>query len=47
MGRRGGRPGRSRWVISDWVDLEGDEAWLTIVAVVGWVLLLVVVMGWG
>jgi hypothetical protein len=37
---RGGKPGRSRWVISEWIDLDRDDAWLTIIAVAGWILLI-------
>ena len=47
MAKRGGKPGRSRWVISKWVDWDGDEFWITAIAVVGWVVAIVVLMKWG
>jgi hypothetical protein len=40
MSKRGGKPGRSRWIISEWIDLDSDDTWLTIIAVVGWCLFL-------
>ena len=36
MSKRGGRPGKSKWIISEWIDLDSDDLWLTIIAVVGW-----------
>jgi hypothetical protein len=35
-----GKPGRAKWIISDWVDLDEPESVITIIAVVGWTLLL-------
>lgn len=46
MGKRGGKPGRSKWIISEWIDLEGDEFWLTVIAVVGWTVAIVAVLLW-
>jgi hypothetical protein len=44
MSKRG-KAGRHRWIISDWLeDIDGAELWLTIIAVVGWCVLLVVVL---
>lgn len=43
MSKRGGRPGKSKWIISEWIDLESDDVWLTIIAAVGWGLLLLII----
>ena len=43
MGKRGGRPGKSKWIISEWIDLDSDDFWLTIIAIVGWGLLLLTI----
>jgi hypothetical protein len=43
MSKRG-KPGRHRWIISDWLDTDGDDFWLTIIAVVGWLLLIIIVI---
>lgn len=40
MPKRGGKPGKHKWIISEWVDIESDEFWLTIIATAGWLLLL-------
>ena len=47
MSKRGGKPGRSRWVISEWVDLENDEFWITVIAVVGWGVAIAALVKWG
>ena len=31
-----GKAGKPKWVLSDWVDVEPDQFWLTVIAVVGW-----------
>lgn len=42
-----GKPGKPKWIVSDWIDLDDDQTWLTLIAVTGWILLLVIVMlGW-
>lgn len=47
MGKRG-RAGKTKWVIAEWIEeLDAAEFWLTLIAVAGWVLLLVVWFGWG
>lgn len=33
-----GKPGKPRQVISDWIDVEDDYFWLTVIAVAGWML---------
>lgn len=44
MGKRG-RPGKTKWVVSDWLEeLDGAELWLTVIATAGWVLLLIWVL---
>jgi hypothetical protein len=44
MSKRG-KPGRHRWIISDWLaDGDGAEFWLTLIAVVGWILLIIIVI---
>lgn len=46
MGKHG-KTGRHRWIISEWLDdVDGAEFWLTVLAVAGWWLLLVVLL-WG
>lgn len=42
VSKRGGRPGKSKWIISEWIDLDSDDLWLTVIAVVGWGLLLLI-----
>ncbi len=42
VSKRGGKPGKSKWIISEWIDLDSDDFWLTIIAVVGWGLLLLI-----
>jgi hypothetical protein len=37
--------GKNKWVVSEWVDLDSDETWLTIIAVAGWILLMIVAFG--
>lgn len=43
MPKRGGKPGKSKWILSEWidVDIESDHFWLTVIAVTGWILLIV------
>ena len=43
MSKRGGKPGKSKWIISEWIDLDHDDFWLTVIAVVGWGLLLLTI----
>lgn len=31
-----GKAGKPKWVVSDWVDVEPDQFWLTVIAVAGW-----------
>ena len=31
-----GKAGKPKWVVSDWVDVEPDQFWLTVIAVTGW-----------
>lgn len=39
MGKRV-RPGKHRWIVSEWLEeVDGTELWLTVIAVVGWVVL--------
>lgn len=44
MSRRGGKPGRSKWIISEWIDLDSDDFWLTAIAVTGWIILIAVIL---
>lgn len=47
MRKRGGKPGRSRWIISEWLDdVDGAEFWLTVIAVVGWTVAIVAMLLW-
>jgi hypothetical protein len=46
MSKRG-KVGRSRWIISEWIDIDSEDTWLTIIAVVGWILFLVLAIGFG
>jgi len=35
-----GKPGKPKQVISDWLDVDEPQLWLTIIAVAGWSLAL-------
>ena len=35
MSKRG-KPGRGKWIISEWLDADSDDFWLTIIAIAGW-----------
>lgn len=45
MSKRG-KPGRGKWIISEWLDADADDFWLTLIAIAGWLLLIIVVLGW-
>ncbi|MCB0041035.1 MAG: hypothetical protein H6639_23800 [Caldilineaceae bacterium] len=45
MSKRG-KAGRGKWIISEWLDADSDDFWLTLIAIAGWLLLIIVVLGW-
>ena len=40
MSKRGGKPGKPKWIISDWIDLDEREVVVTVIAAIGWTLAL-------
>lgn len=35
-----GKPGKPKWVVTDWIDIDEPEFVVTVIAVVGWSLAL-------
>jgi len=33
-----GKPGKAKWILSEWVDVNDDQFWVTLIAAAGWTL---------
>lgn len=40
VAKRGGKPGKSKWIVSEWLDIDEGDAVLTIIAAIGWAIAL-------
>lgn len=40
MAKKGGKPGKSKWIVSEWLDIDEGDAVLTIIAAIGWAIAL-------
>lgn len=39
-----GKPGKHKWIISEYIDVDRDDFWLTVIAVTGWIILICLVI---
>ncbi len=40
VAKRGGKPGKNKWVISEWLDIDESDAAITLIAAIGWAIAL-------